>query len=237
MPLIPDKEARQLREHLAERLAGPVTIDLFTRRDAPLVVPARPECPLCGETQRLLEELSALSDKITLDVHDVEAEEPVAAATGAVEVPAIVLRGGARGKVRFLGIPSGYEFATLLEGLIDVSRGTSGLAEPTREALQGLAADVHIRVFVTPSCPFCPRAARVAHHMAVESDRVTADVIEATEFPEMVERYQVQGVPKVVINDRVELLGAQPEARFLAAVLDAARSGAPAGLVVAAASA
>lgn len=54
--------------------------------------------------------------------------------------------------------------------------------------------------------------------MAVESERVTADVIEASEFPELSDRFQVSGVPKIVINDTVELLGAQPEARFIAAV-------------------
>lgn len=57
--------------------------------------------------------------------------------------------------------------------------------------------------------------------MAVESERVTADVIEANEFPELSDRFSVSGVPKIVINDRVELLGAQREARFLEAVLQA----------------
>jgi len=57
--------------------------------------------------------------------------------------------------------------------------------------------------------------------MAVESVRVTADVIEANEFPGLSDRYQVSGVPKIVINDKVELLGAQPEKRFLAAVIEA----------------
>ena len=59
--------------------------------------------------------------------------------------------------------------------------------------------------------------------MAVESDRITADVIEANEFPELSAAFQVSGVPKIVINDRVELLGSQREARFVQAILDAAR--------------
>jgi len=54
--------------------------------------------------------------------------------------------------------------------------------------------------------------------MAVESERVTADVIEISEFPEMARRYGVSGVPKTVVNDQVELLGAQPEATFVQAV-------------------
>lgn len=86
--------------------------------------------------------------------------------------------------MRFLGIPAGLEFGTLLRSLIDVARGGTDLAAGTKEALGQLSKDVHIRVFVTPGCPFCPRVALTAHQMAVESARVTADVVEAEEFPE-----------------------------------------------------
>ena len=63
---------------------------------------------------------------------------------------------------------------------------------------------------------------RLAQHMAVASSRVRAECIEATEFPEMAQRYRVMAVPKIVINDRVEFEGALPESQFLAAVLQAA---------------
>ena len=62
---------------------------------------------------------------------------------------------------------------------------------------------------------------RLAQHMAVASDRVRATAIEATEFPELSRAYQVLGVPKVVINDRVQFEGAVPEQDFLGAVLQA----------------
>ena len=62
---------------------------------------------------------------------------------------------------------------------------------------------------------------RLAQHMAVASSRVRAECIEATEFPEMSQRYQVMAVPKIVINDRVQFEGALPESQFLAAVLQA----------------
>ena len=62
---------------------------------------------------------------------------------------------------------------------------------------------------------------RLAQHMAVASPRVTAECIEATEFPELSQRYQVMAVPKIVINDRVQFEGALPEPDFLGAVLEA----------------
>ena len=61
--------------------------------------------------------------------------------------------------------------------------------------------------------------ASLAHRMAIESPRVTADVIEASEFPRLSQAYAVTGVPKTVVNDRGEILGARPEASFLAEVL------------------
>jgi glutaredoxin-like protein len=201
-----------------------VTVDLFVRPRTGLSVRGRRECETCDDARQLLEEVATLSDHITLRVHDVSAEPEAMAAFGleADQVPALVLTGAANGRVRFLGLPAGLEFVTLLRGLIDVGRGATNLAEETKQALRGLANDVHIRVFVTPSCPFCPRAALIAHQMAVESGRVTADVVEAQEFPELVRRYGVEGVPKVVVNETVEFMGAQPEARFLDHVLRAA---------------
>ena len=62
---------------------------------------------------------------------------------------------------------------------------------------------------------------RLAQHMSVASDRVRSTVIEATEFPELSRAYQVMGVPKIVINDRVQFEGALPEPDFLSAVLQA----------------
>jgi len=224
MTFIPAKEAGELRKHLESHLTSPVAMDLFVRSGTGLWVPGRRECDTCEDARTLIEEVAALSERITLRVHDVVAEPEAAAAAGvdADEVPAIVHTGGAKGRVRFLGIPAGLEFGTLLRSLIDVARGGTDLAEGTKEALRGLAKAVHIRVFVTPSCPFCPRAAAIAHQMAVESESVAGDVIEAEEFPELAERYNVHGVPKIVVNETVEFVGAQPEARFLQEVLRAA---------------
>ena len=187
MPFIPEKEAGELKAELESHLTAPVTMDLFVRPVTGLWVPGRRDCETCEDARKLLEEVAALSERITLRVHDVSAEPEAAAAAGleADQVPAVVLTGAASGRVRFLGIPAGLEF-------------------------------------VTPDCPFCLPAALIAHQMAVESGRVTADVVEAQEFPELAARYNVRGVPKVVVNETVEFSGAQPEARFLDHVLRAA---------------
>jgi glutaredoxin-like protein len=221
MALLGEKDASDLRRFLAARLRGPVTVEFFT------ATPSKPSVrggggETCGDTGRLLAEIAGLSARIRLEVHDFFAEADAAATAGVDRIPAIVLKGGARGRVRYFGIPSGYELGTLLEQIIDVGNGATDLAERTKQAVRGLAKAVHIRVFVTPACPFCPAAARLAQKMAVESDKVTADVIAAGEFPDLVERYGIRLVPKVLVNETVAFTGAQAEAHFLDSVLRAA---------------
>jgi glutaredoxin-like protein len=222
MRFISDTEAGALRAHLDMELEGPVTLDLFIESKSAIVVPGRPDCELCEETRDLLEEVASLSDQITLTVHDVRTESDLARDTGVSRVPTLVLRGAARGIVRYLGIPAGLEFGTLLEDLGAVSRGTTKLKQESRTKLASLTKPVHVQVFVTPTCPYCPQVASLAHQAAVESRNVTADVVEISEFPDLAAQYQVRGVPKIVINDTVELVGAQPEAAFLDAMLRAA---------------
>ena len=80
---------------------------------------------------------------------------------------------------------------------------------------------MHLQVFVTPTCPYCPGAVRLAHQFAMETDHVTSDMVEATEFPELSVRHQVSGVPKTVANDRSAAEGMMPEKEFLDRILEA----------------
>jgi glutaredoxin-like protein len=222
MRFIPESEAGALRAHLDKELGGPVTLDLFIETTSAIVVPGRSECELCEETRDLLEDVASLSDQITLTVHDLRTESDLARETGVSRVPTLVLRGAARGVLRYLGIPAGLEFGTLLEDLSAVSRGTTTLTQGSRTKLASLTKPVHVQVFVTPTCPYCPKVASLAHQAAVENGHVTADVVEISEFPDLAAQYHVRGVPKIVMNDTVELVGAQPEAEFVDAMLRAA---------------
>jgi glutaredoxin-like protein len=120
--------------------------------------------------------------------------------------------------VRFVGRPGGYEFSTLVADIVDISRGRTDLSPATRAAVQAIDAPVHIQVFVTPACPYCPPVARMAHQMAMENPLIVADVIEANEFQGLSERYRVRSVPKTVINNRIEFVGSLPEAKVVEAL-------------------
>jgi glutaredoxin-like protein len=224
MAFIQQGDAQALRGHLARHLRGPVGLDLFVEPTRRQSVPGA-HSATCDEARALLTEVATLSDELHLRIHDVTTDPSAAHAAGvdARHLPVLVLTGAARGRVRFLGTPTGFELGTLLSALLHVSSGESGLAAATDQGLAELADDVHIRVFVTPTCPFCPGAARTAIQMATVSPHVTADLIEANEFADLADRYRVRGVPKTVMNDSVAFVGAQPETQFLRHVLRAGR--------------
>ena len=98
--------------------------------------------------------------------------------------------------------------------MINVSKGKTDLMEKTKVILADVKAPVHIQVFVTLTCPHCAVAAVVAHKLAVESSMIRADVIDSNEFPNLAQKYAVTGVPKIVINEKVEFMGAFSEDLF-----------------------
>ena len=141
MPILKDSDRTAVRETLAE-LSDPVSLILFTRNQ---------DCEYCEPTRELLEEVSALSDKITLSVHDADQDAELAASYGVNKVPAIVLRNEKDYGIRFFGIPAGYEFATLIEDIKDVSHKKHGLTNEVLAQLAKVGRPVHIQVMVTPS--------------------------------------------------------------------------------------
>jgi alkyl hydroperoxide reductase subunit AhpF len=77
---------------------------------------------------------------------------------------------------------------------------------------------------VTPTCPYCSISVRLAHQFALESVHIKADMLEATEFPHLSDRFSVMGVPKTVINGQAFIEGALPEDQFLAEILKAVQA-------------
>jgi glutaredoxin-like protein len=210
MPLLKEKDRDYLAEQF-ETLPAPIKLIVFTQEF---------ECQYCAETRQIAEELAALSEDITLEIYDLMADKEIAEQYGVDKIPAtIVMRGGQQPRdygIRYYGIPSGYEFSSLIEDIKLVAGGDSGLSPQTKEWAAELKEAVHLQVFVTPTCPYCPQAVILAHQLAMESDHIRADMIEATEFPDLSMKYQVMGVPRTVINETVHMEGAAPEPMLLA---------------------
>jgi glutaredoxin-like protein len=179
----------------------------------------------CNETKQLLEEVTALNDKLQLSVHDMDQDPEMANRYNVTNAPGIVIAAKDKQDVKnlgiqFSGIPSGHEFSTLINDILMVSRRDSGLDAKTREFLKNLDKPLHLQVFVTPTCPYCPRAVLLAHQMAIENPTmIRAEGVEATEFPELANRFNVRGVPQTVINAGSGMVvGAVPEQNLLAEI-------------------
>lgn len=209
MPILDEKVTKEVKKRLAD-MQHPVKIINFTQEL---------ECQFCKETRELAEDVAALSDKITLEEYDFMKDQGVAKKFNIDKIPATIVMGEKDYGIRFFGIPSGYEFSTLLEAILMVSRRDSGLSEETREKLAALKQNLHLQVFITPTCPYCPGAVHLAHQFAMESDQVTADMVEAIEFPHLSQEFNVRGVPKTIANKRDAAEGALPEAQFLSRIL------------------
>jgi glutaredoxin-like protein len=210
MSLIPEEHREHLRSELLEKLENPVTIVMFTQEI---------ECQFCAQTRQLANEVAALNDKIKIEVYDFVADAEKAKQYGIDKVPALAIVGEKDYGVRIYGLPFGYELQTLLEAIISVSKGRTDLSEEVKRQLREIKVPVHIQVFVTLTCPYCPIVAGIAHKFAIENDLIKADVIDASEFPHVGLKYNVMGVPKTVINEKIEFMGVLPEDLFLEHVL------------------
>jgi glutaredoxin-like protein len=212
MALIPQKERDILTKQFSEKLVDEVRLVVFSQE-----VP----CLFCKETELVANELAEISPKIKVERYDFVKDMMKAKEFRIDKIPAIAVIGKKDYGVRFYGIPSGYEFNSLVGAILDVSRAESGLSQKTKDVLKLIDNSVHIQVFVTPTCPLCPAAVRLAHRLAIESDMIWADMVESTEFVPLAQKYSVTGVPKIVINEKFEFNGAVPEDLFVMHVMHA----------------
>ena len=209
--LLNDDITRQVTEFFLQ-MQEPVQVLYFSRKE---------DCDYCDDTRHLLEELVETSDKLALSAYDLEDDAGLAEQYRVDKVPGIVIAGRDGEQIldygiRYSGIPAGSEFSSLINTMVLVSSRDSGLDPQTRQVLAGLKKPVHLQVFVTPTCPYCPRAVVLAHQMALESPMVEAEMVEATEFPELSNRFHVSGVPQTTINAGAgTVVGAVPEDQLL----------------------
>ena len=174
----------------------------------------------------MLDEVTSLSEMLSLEKINFELQSEMAKKFAVENVPTIVIAEMDGDSIidhgiRFVGIPGGHEFASLIHSLVMVSRRDSGLSSDTRDYLHSLDEEVFLQVFVTPSCPYCPHAVILAHQMAYESPNIQAEMVEAMEFQELSDKYEVSGVPHTIINQGLgSIVGAAPEAVLLKKIKD-----------------
>ncbi|MEK7399918.1 MAG: thioredoxin family protein [Candidatus Poribacteria bacterium] len=206
MSLIKEKQQKQLKD-IFKKIENKVKLVYFTQEM---------ECPFCKEARELLQDVSSLSDgKITLEIYDFVADKDMVNRYGIDKIPATVVEGQKDYGIRFFGIPAGYEFTSLINSILVASKGESGLSNETKELLKKLKEPVRIQVYITLTCPYCPKTVELAHRLAVESDLITGEMIETSEFPTYMQKYNIMSVPRIIINDKVDFEGTLTEKEFV----------------------
>jgi len=150
-------------------------------------------------------------------VYDFKKDKDLAKKYGVDKIPAMVIltADGKDNGIRFFGLPGGYEINSFISSLLEVSGQQHELNDELMKRIEKIKKDVRIQVFITLGCPHCPGAVSNAHHLAMLNDHVSADMVEAQTFNTESIKYSVSAVPKIIINEKHELVGNQPIEKYL----------------------
>lgn len=192
MSIIPEEDASILRELFSKELQRDVALVLFKKND-----------PSSDEAEKLLREVSSLSEKISLKLYDLNDSRKEAKRYGIARAPAVTILGEKDHGIRYYGVPFEQEFETLIFWLLSTSNGRINLREETKRSLEEIKERKKLIVLVTYACPHCPLVAQRAIEFAIACDMVEVDIIDLFEFPEVKKEFPVLvSTPKVFAGDR-----------------------------------
>ncbi len=201
--LLSDEDRKIIVEEYWSRLSNDVKLIYINSRDD--------RCQYCDIIRQLYEELSSESDKLRLEEYYYEDDTEYFKEKYSVKAaPVIVLEGVNEGKIKFYGIPSGMEFPSFIETIVRISRGETDLPKSIEKEIRGIDKYANIQIFVTPSCPYCPKMVSTSYMFAMLNKNINSEAWESIEFPEISMKYDVTAVPKIVINNSVSWEGLVP---------------------------
>jgi len=211
MALLDDRSREAVREMLGEGMKRPVHVELFVGDDNE---------EASQFSRDLLGELSQIDERLTWSEHAIDA---AAKALCEEASPTLVVGRELGYRVEYWGAPLGMEAQGFLETIVMVSTGVSGLSDESRELLALVEREVRAYAFVTPTCPYCPRAAKLNHQIAMERPGVVRSIcVEASQNHELARTYRVSSVPQQIVNEdqASATVGAQPESRMVRQVAE-----------------
>jgi len=187
MGILRDEDLEYIRKKFQSELVSEIPIVLFISSD----------CQYCDPVRQLLEDITSVSDD-KIDFTTRELQDFHQKILGVSRGPVILI--GKNAEIRYTGAPFGEEAWGFLEAIVLASNRKHEL-EPYKNDLSSLDRKVKIETIVTPTCPWCPHAALIAHKIAVASrGKVISDVVEAYEFPEIADKFNVTAVPTIVLS-------------------------------------
>ena len=189
-------------------LVDPVTVLLLKRSISRILMPGQELISGANEmhdAEQIVRKLAALNSTVVADIRNAQEEPALAKSLDVEELPMLSVSAQGEHRVRFIGAPTGNLFEGLLHAIRRASTGEDEMPADALRDLGRVKGDVHLRVFVTPTCPACRPVIAAAHRMALASPRIRADVIDATGFLDLAERFEIHSVPTTVLNDRLSV--------------------------------
>ncbi len=202
---------------VSDRIAGiemkdPVTMHLFVEEGSKAT----------KELVDLAESLSESNNKMKIDLEYVDRGRNGKLRPYHIEHwPCMVLEKNGFSRIRYYGVPSGYELQAMKDAIHELSTSSPRLSHLALESLSKVRRKANVKVFVLTTCPFCPTVARHAYRAAIASENVTSEVIDSSMFQDLALRHSVMGVPKMVLNDNIDITGAVDEVDFFERLRDA----------------
>jgi len=198
-----DKETRKQLHEILSQMQDSVQLILFTQEI---------ECQYCKEAHQFAREIAALDDRLSLSVYKLVNDKAMAERYQVDKVPVFLLldKDGQDMRVRFYGIPAGYEINTFMWTILAASGRQENIPAEISERIKRIDKDILLQVFVSLSCPACPDAVMAANFLAMANPKIRAEMIESSMFVHLAILHNVSGVPKTIVNGSNEWVGALP---------------------------
>jgi thioredoxin reductase (NADPH) len=205
------EESKKIIKKELDNLIDPIHIIIFTSDEE--------NKPFNEFSIKLFSELSRISGKILPKFEKIGSE--LSKKYEVTRSPSILIQPD-KYHIRMTGAPAGEELRTLLLTLLMVSTGFTILSDASRKRLADLKDRRNIKVFISPTCPYCPQQAATAIATAIEkADLITVEIIDIYENKDLAAKYDAFSVPQVFIDDQLVGLGLQPEEVFIEEVITA----------------
>lgn len=199
------QDSRAHLEKLFKEMPEPVTLEVFTRSGE--------NDPYNEAMVAFMRDIDRLGQKISVNFNDLD--DVKAAQYGVSRSPSLLLQPETY-RIRYTGTPLGEEARVFIETLMLISHGKSGLSQSSRDVLADLKDERAIKVFISPTCPYCPGQVSQVMRAAIERpDMISAECVETVENAELADKYGAQSVPLTVTNETFRQKGLLPEERFV----------------------
>jgi glutaredoxin-like protein len=215
--LIREEDKRFLTNQFRKKLSKTVTLIVFTSSDK--------KCMYCDKAVEIIEEVSSLSDKIRTVKYSFENDREMVEKYHVKKYPAIIVTSERirDSRVVFYGLPSGYEFGSLVESIESASMDEPEIADKAKEIISGINMPVKITVYITPTCQYCPRASTIANKFAILNQNISYEITQILEFGDEDEIKDIEKVPYIKVNDRIIVIGTHTEEQFAEFVMGATK--------------